>query len=202
MLIILLIYLDFYLQLAVDFTTNLNRRHYRKKLVQALYNVPRTRADLLPLYSRLVAVLNPVMPDVGTELSEAIRRQFRWLVKRQDPLRLESKLRNVRFMAELTKFGVFSRAQCLLGLKILLNNFKHHNVEMACTLLESAGRFLYWSTDSHPRMIVLLDELLRRKTLRLFDARIEYMIENAYLSCCTPETAGRRTASNKVQSEK
>ncbi|OQV15510.1 Regulator of nonsense transcripts 2 [Hypsibius exemplaris] len=183
-------------KMAIDFCTNLNRRHYRKKLVQAFYNVPRTRADLLPLYSRIVAVLNPVMPDVGGDLCEALRRQFRWLVRRQDPLRLESKIRNVRFMAELTKFGIFSKAECLLCLKILLNNFKHHAVEMACCLLESGGRFLYWSPDSHSRMKILLEELLRRKSLRLFDARMDSMIENAYFSCSTPETAARRTGQN------
>jgi regulator of nonsense transcripts 2 len=184
--------------MAIDFCTNLNRRHYRKKLVQAMYNVPRTRADLLPLYSRIVAVLNPVMPDVGSDLCEAIRRQFRWLVRRQDPLRLESKVRNVRFMGELTKFGIFCKAECLLCLKILLNNFKHHAVEMASCLLESAGRFLYWSPDSHSRMKILLEELLRRKALRLLDARMDSMIENAYLSCSTPETAARRTGQNMV----
>ena len=34
--------------------------------------MPKTRIDLLPHYSRLVATLNKYMPDVGTELVAAV----------------------------------------------------------------------------------------------------------------------------------
>lgn len=57
---------------AGDFVTNMNTKTNRKKLVKALFGVQRTRLDLLPFYSRLVAVLNPVMPDVGTELVQLL----------------------------------------------------------------------------------------------------------------------------------
>lgn len=39
---------------------------------------------------------------------------------------------------------------------MLMFDFSHHNIEMACALLESAGRFLYRSPDSHHRTKVYL----------------------------------------------
>lgn len=138
------------------------------------------------------------MPDVGSDLADSLRRQFRWLVRKQDPLRLESKIRSVRFLAELTKFAIFPKSEALLCLKILLTNFRHHAVEMVCSLLESAGRYLYWSVDSHSRTKILLEELVRKKGLMHFDARMESMIENAYLACGTPDSAARRSATSRV----
>ena len=40
--------------------------------------------------------------------------------------------------------------------QMLMFDFSHHNIEMACALLESAGRFLYRSPDSHHRTKVYL----------------------------------------------
>lgn len=71
-------------QCALDFVSNLNTKGYRKKLVKVLYGVPSSRLDLLPFYARLVASLSPVMPDVTTELSTLLIKQFRSLFKDVD----------------------------------------------------------------------------------------------------------------------
>ena len=39
---------------------------------------------------------------------------------------------------------------------MLLFDFTHHNIEMSCSLLESCGRFLYRTNDSHQRVKVYL----------------------------------------------
>jgi len=74
-------------QVAVDFAM-LNSKAARKRLVkvrighfkpnfllttpQFLSSVPKNRTDLLPHYGRLVATLNPYMPDVGKELVASV----------------------------------------------------------------------------------------------------------------------------------
>lgn len=40
--------------------------------------------------------------------------------------------------------------------QMLLSDFSHHHIEMACTLLETCGRFLFRSPESHLRTNVLL----------------------------------------------
>jgi len=45
---------------------------------------------------------------------------------------------------------------------MLLEDFTHHNIEMACSLLEVCGRFLYRSEDSHIRTKNLLVSLPKK----------------------------------------
>lgn len=65
---------------AFNFCTNLNTKYTRKKLVRALFTVPRTRLDLLPFYSRLVATLAPIMPTVANDLVQLLKQDFRFHV--------------------------------------------------------------------------------------------------------------------------
>jgi len=44
----------------------------------------------------------------------------------------------------------------VVNVQMLLFDFTHHNIEMACTLLETCGRYLYRTADSHQRVKVYL----------------------------------------------
>lgn len=52
-------------------------------LYRALFLVPRTRLDLLPFYSRLVATLQPLMPDLATDLVNMLRQDFKYQVRKK-----------------------------------------------------------------------------------------------------------------------
>ena len=58
-------------------------------------------------------------------------------------MNLESKLKVCRYMGELVKFEVLPGTDFLVCLRTLMRDFKHHHIDMACAMLESAGRFLY-----------------------------------------------------------
>lgn len=56
--------------------------------------MPKNRTDLLPHYARLVATLNPYMPDVGAGVIEILDDELRYLqrkklVKELDSVRLK-----------------------------------------------------------------------------------------------------------------
>uniref|UniRef100_A0A2K5S704 Regulator of nonsense transcripts 2 n=1 Tax=Cebus imitator TaxID=2715852 RepID=A0A2K5S704_CEBIM len=141
---------------AMDFCMNMNTKANRKKLVRALFIVPRQRLDLLPFYARLVATLHPCMSDVAEDLCSMLRGDFRFHVRKKDQINIETKNKTVRFIGELTKFKMFTKNDTLHCLKMLLSDFSHHHIEMACTLLETCGRFLFRSPESHLRTSVLL----------------------------------------------
>lgn len=65
---------------AIDFLVTLNSKHNRKKLVRALFVVNRTRLDLLPFYARFVAILHPAVPEVGNDLCQMLRQDFKYHV--------------------------------------------------------------------------------------------------------------------------
>ncbi|XP_052213550.1 regulator of nonsense transcripts 2-like isoform X2 [Dreissena polymorpha] len=173
---------------AIEFCMNYNTKNNRKKLVRALFTVHRTRYDLLAFYSRFTATLYPCMPDVANDLVTLLKGDFRWHVRKKDQINIESKLKTVRFIGELVKFKLFPKTEALHCLKMLLFDFSHHNIEMACSLLESCGRFLYRSPESHHRTRVYLDVMMRKKSALMLDTRYTTMIENAYYYSNPPDT--------------
>ncbi|XP_062850136.1 regulator of nonsense transcripts 2 isoform X2 [Trichomycterus rosablanca] len=171
---------------AMDFCMNMNTKSNRRKLVRALFTVPRQRLDLLPFYSRLVATLHPCMSDVAEDLCSMLKGDFRFHVRKKDQINIETKNKTVRFIGELAKFKMFLKTDTLHCLKMLLSDFSHHHIEMACTLLETCGRFLFRSPDSHLRTSVLLEQMMRKKQAQHLDARYVTMVENAYYYCNPP----------------
>lgn len=171
---------------AMDFCMNMNTKANRRKLVRALFIVPRQRLDLLPFYARLVATLHPCMSDVAEDLCSMLKGDFRFHVRKKDQINIETKNKTVRFIGELAKFKMFSKTDTVHCLKMLLSDFSHHHIEMACTLLETCGRFLFRSPDSHLRTSVLLEQMMRKKQAMHLDARYVTMVENAYYYCNPP----------------
>ncbi|EFN80650.1 regulator of nonsense transcripts 2 [Harpegnathos saltator] len=175
---------------AVHFLMNLNTKHNKKKLVKALFGVSRIRLDLLPFYSRLAAILYSVMPDVGNDLCQMLKQDFKYHVRKKDQINIESKIKVVRYIGELVKFKLYSKIEALYCLKVLLHDFTHHHIEMACNLLEICGRYLFCSPDSHQRTKVYLEQMMRKKAVTALDSRYVTIIENAYYFVNPPESTG------------
>ncbi|XP_031840310.1 UPF2 regulator of nonsense mediated mRNA decay [Nomia melanderi] len=175
---------------AVHFLINLNTKHNKKKLVKALFGVSRIRLDLLPFYSRLAAILYRVMPDVGNDLCSMLKQDFKYHVRKKDQINIESKVKVVRYIGELVKFKLYSKIEALYCLKVLLHDFTHHHIEMACNLLETCGRYLFCSPDSHQRTKVYLEQMMRKKAVTALDSRYVTIIENAYYFVNPPESTG------------
>ncbi|XP_051976822.1 LOW QUALITY PROTEIN: regulator of nonsense transcripts 2-like [Xyrauchen texanus] len=171
---------------AMDFCMNMNTKSNRRKLVRALFTVPRQRLDLLPFYARLVATLHPCMSDMAEDLCSMLKGDFRFHIRKKDQINIETKNKTVRFIGELAKFKMLSKTDTLHCLKMLLSDFSHHHIEMACTLLETCGRFLFRSPDSHLRTSVLLEQMMRKKQAQHLDVRYVTMVENAYYYCNPP----------------
>merc|ERR1719309_1341681 len=104
-----------------------------------------------------------------------------------DQINIESKIKICRFIGEMVKFKMFGKPDVLFCIKQLLFDFSHHHIEMACTLLETCGQFLYRSPESHRRTKIYLEQMLRKKTAVALDSRYTTMIENAYYLVSPPE---------------
>lgn len=61
----------------------LNSKSNRKRLVRALFNVPRTSLELLPYYSRMVATLSTCMKDVSSMLLQLLEEEFNFLINKK-----------------------------------------------------------------------------------------------------------------------
>jgi regulator of nonsense transcripts 2 len=166
-------------QAAIDFCF-LNSKASRNRLIKAVQEVPKGRSDLLPSYSRLVATLGKYMPDIIKGLVDHLDQEFRSLQRRKEKEFLgQARLGNIRYLAELTKFGVVPEHVIFHCLKVSLDDFSRMNIEIICNLLENCGRYLLRNPEMSPRMASFLDTLKRKKSVQHIGQQERMLIENA-----------------------
>jgi regulator of nonsense transcripts 2 len=166
-------------QAAIDFCF-LNSKASRNRLVKAVQEIPKGRSDLLPSYSRLVATLGRYMPDVTKGLVDYLDQEFRSLQRRKEKEFLgQARLGNIRYLAELTKFGVVPEHVIFHCLKVSLDDFSRMNIEIICNLLENCGRYLLRNPETSPRMVSFLETLKRKKSVQHIGQQERMLIENA-----------------------
>jgi regulator of nonsense transcripts 2 len=183
-------------QAAVDFAY-INNRGNRSRVVKHMFTVPRTRLDALPYYSRFIATWYPFAKDMGKELIGKLEEEFKQLYAQKDQINIETKVKNIRFLCELVKFKLCPTNTIFNCLKMCIDDFKHHNVDVACSLIETCGRFLYRQPETRTRMNTLLEIMMQVKAARNFSPSVELAVENAYYFCKPsdrPSFAGKQRA--------
>lgn len=174
---------------AIEFCF-LNSKASRNRLIKAVQEIPKGRTDLLPLYSRLIATLGKYMPDVSQGLVLYLDDEFRSLQRRKSKDFLgQVRTQNVRYLAELTKFGVVPEHVIFHCLKVSLDDFSRMNIEIICNLLENCGRYLLRNPETSPRMASFLETLQRKKSAQVIGQQERMLIENAMYYVNPPERA-------------
>ena len=166
-------------QVAVDFCF-LNSKASRNRLIKAVQEAPKGRSDLLSSYSRLVATLSKYLPDLAQGLVSHLDAEFRSLQRRKDKDFLgRVRTSNIRYLAELTKFGVVPEHVIFHCLRVSMDEFSRMNIEIICNLLENCGRYLFRNPDTSPRMHSFLETLQRKKAAQHLGQQERMLIENA-----------------------
>ncbi|KAI9825997.1 MAG: hypothetical protein M1819_007452 [Sarea resinae] len=176
-------------EVAVDFCF-LNSKASRNRLLKAVQEIPKGRSDLLPFYSRLIATLGKYMPDIAQGLVTYLDEEFRSLQRRKQKDFLgQVRTSNVRYLAELTKFGVVPEHVIFHCLKVSLDDFSRMNIEIIGNLLENCGRYLLRNPETAPRMNSFLETLQRKKAAQHLGQQERMLIENAIYYVNPPERA-------------
>ncbi|OAP55447.1 hypothetical protein AYL99_10420 [Fonsecaea erecta] len=176
-------------QVALDFCF-LNSKASRNRLVKAIQEVPKGRIDLLPLYARLAATLGQYMPDVVQGLIAHLDDEFRSLQRRKSKDFLgQIRMANIRYLAELTKFGIVPEHVIFHCFKVSLDDFSRMNIEIIAHLLENCGRYLLRNPETSPRMASFLETLNRKKTAQHMGAQERMLIDNALYYVDPPQRA-------------
>ncbi|KAI8096391.1 armadillo-type protein [Halteromyces radiatus] len=171
---------------AIEFCY-LNSKGARKRLIKALLNIPRQRVDLLPYYARLIAILNQYYTDIGDAILVALNHEFRGLQKKKTQDLVESRIKNIRFLSELTKFKVAPYHTIFHAFKVALDDFTNQNIDIVCNLLETCGRYLLRTPETSARMSTMLEIVMRKKNVQHLDNRQALMVENAYYQANPPD---------------
>ena len=106
----------------------------------------------------------------------------------------------MRFLGELTKFGLFLKSgpeRMLENIKVLLDNFHAQNIDVACNLLESCGRYLLNTLDRDYReqLNSMLDFMWRLKEKDVINSSQLAHIDHVFAICRPkPKRHGQFTA--------
>lgn len=138
---------------------NIATKNNRKTLVKALFNIQRTALPLIPYYARLAATLGKLYKDIGNNLADMLEKEFNDLYESNDLIKIETKIRNIRFLGELTKFEVCNPNIIFNCMKRCLEDFAGHNIDIVCHLLETTGLYLAKLPATHIRLNNSLDLL-------------------------------------------
>ena len=90
-----------------------------------------------------------------------LEQQFHGQAKYKKNQNLESRLRTARYIGELTKFRVAPPIVSLRCLRRCLDDFTGGNVDVACCVLESCGRYLYRLPHTNPKISGLMETMVR-----------------------------------------
>ena len=186
-------------QIATKFAY-LNSRSNRTRLLSHLIHLPRSALSLLPFAARLCGILNQYHRDVGELLVSALLDDFFRLLSRSDKdKKLDYKVRNIRFLAELCKFGVCSSGvifKCWKACLLSLAASSSDTVHVIAAMLETCGSFLYRQPATHPRCVALIEETRKLKEPGgpLHNDRSLAAVLEAALDSCQPDTAAGRPA--------
>ncbi|XP_047315539.1 regulator of nonsense transcripts UPF2-like isoform X4 [Impatiens glandulifera] len=139
----------------------------------------------------MVATLSTCIKDVSFMLLQLLEEEFNSLINKKDQMNIETKIRNIRFIGELCKFKIASPGLVFGCLKTCLDDFSHHNIDVACNLLETCRQFLYRSPETSVRMANMLEILMRLKNVKNLDPHHSTLLKNVYYLCKPPERSAR-----------
>ncbi|EMR08831.1 hypothetical protein PNEG_02618 [Pneumocystis murina B123] len=172
-------------QAAIDFCF-LNSKASRNKLIKALCEPPRNRQDIFPYYSRLIATLGRYIHNVRDSVIEYLIKQFKKIIALGNK-DLELRTRNARYLSELIKFNIVPHHLIFHCFKIAIDKFSKQTIEILSILLEECGRFLFRHPETNPRMVTLLETIMRKKSAQNLGQQERLMIENAFYYVNPPE---------------
>lgn len=170
-------------EISEKFCTNHgSSKNARKRLSETLFHVPRARLDLLPYYSRMTATLGRVWPDIGESLLVDLEQQFHGQAKFKKNQNIESRMRTARYIGELTIFRMAPPIVSLRCLRRCLDDFTGGNVDVACCLLESCGRYLYRLPHTNKKLNSILETMQR-----LSKAKVRFIFSMSFLMPSSPQ---------------
>jgi len=156
----------------------------RKRIQKAIVQV--RRQDLLPFFSRLTAIFDRVYPDIASQVILEIEQQFHGLTRWKKQQNLEHRMRNARYLGELTKFRVAPPMVALRCLRRCILDFSGYNIDVACCLLESCGRYLHRTKYTNSKIVEIMDSINRLRKVKFLDDRYNALIDSALFMVVPP----------------
>lgn len=142
----------------------------------------------------MAATLDRVWSDIATPLVADLEQQFHGQAKFKKNQNLEARLRTARYLGELVKFRVAPPMVFIRCIRRCLDDFTGANVDVACAILESCGRYLHRLSHTHGTVTSLMESMTRlsKAKVRLLLVLFCTMVYSISVHCSTLISFGKR----------
>lgn len=169
----------------------ISTKNARKRLIQSLIRIPRSRSELTVTYARIIASLSRIYPDIAPAVLDALRKDFFGMLKTKTQQHIESKMKTVRYLGELVKFRIAPPIVAFRMYRSFFGEFSNTNAQLLAVLLETCGRFLYLLPYTHDHMVEILNTMLRLRRAKNLDLNMQTLLEAAYFAVKPPERVAK-----------
>lgn len=166
-------------QLTREFL-KINSRKTRKTLMRDLMEYRKKYQLVTPYLCRIAANLHQKWRDVAEHLSEQLFSDYEKLKEAaaNDPVVPDKKNRNLKYICELTKFGLIETDRMVGCIKDLIDHLTVGNIELLISSLESVGRFLYLGRTTGPKFVFLMTQLRNVMKKKSFPVMVESQLDD------------------------
>ena len=103
---------------------------------------------------------------------------MRHYVAKKSQYDMQARLLNARMLGELTKFGVWEPSSVFKSLRLLIDSGTASDYEVASSLVEVCGNYLYRRKDTHARMENFVGILKRNREVGVCMCRVSFLSTN------------------------
>ncbi|KAH0789735.1 regulator of nonsense transcripts 2 [Histomonas meleagridis] len=160
----------------------IDSKENREEIINLFSTISRNKVNQAPYYARFIANISQKIPEIGQLISSNLESSFISYVHAQNNskkmISFIPKLHIARYISELAKFkvGIDSYFKCLT---FALNHFRGKTVDMACTLIFNAGKFLNNLSDrTHIQILSIIEKLKSLKSF-IFQPHVLLLVDQA-----------------------
>lgn len=165
-------------QCALDFR-HVNNRASRRKVLNFFLELKTTDQHKLPIYTRFIATLAPICPDLVSGILAYLENYFRYIIKKPYPSLYLARLYVMRFFSEMIKFKLVPKKTIFYLLHASITRLSHHTAEIISHLLEGCGRFLFRNPETNFLLLKYLDLLKDQQAKQYLAVEDRMMIASA-----------------------
>ena len=183
--------------LAEDFGKIANKQN-RKDLMDILCNYSKHTQQYIPFYARIITELGNLYKEIPNKIITRLENEFISLQEQGDPSSLDIRIRNIKFVSEFLKFQLVQPISLLNCFEMCLSNFSGENIEIACQLLQSCGRYLCRHPASSERVNLMIKRMLRLKDRKNLPAETGNLIDEAIFTCRPKEKLKKKKVTSML----
>lgn len=183
--------------LAEEFLHIANRLN-REAIVNLLATSKSSTLHLLPFFARFVAIIGKEFEEIKNKLLQKIKNEFKSFQEQNDGSSTDHCTRHVKLMSELLKFQIAEPNLLFECLESCLSNFLGGNIEIACHILNSCGRYLYRHPQTNERITLMVSRIQRLKTKKHLPPETEHMIDESCYECVPREKIHKKKSTSML----